>query len=79
MNSAIRSSPSKTSPKVKKFFLPMLSANSRIALPKMRAKSPLDVLERVDAEAVDVVAGDHVLVGEDQRVADRKTAPSGRR
>ena len=30
---------SKTSPKVKKFFFPILSAYSRIALPKVRAKS----------------------------------------
>ena len=68
MNRAMSSSalPSSTSPKVKKFFLPMLRANSRTALPKIWARFALEVAEGVDAEAVDVVTGDDVLVGPDQ-------------
>ena len=50
----------------------MLKAYSRIALPKVWAKSRSTNFKRVDAEPVDVVPRDRILIGEDQRVADGK-------
>ena len=50
----------------------MLCAYSRMALPKTRGELRLDVLQRVDAEAVNVVLGDQVLMGADEGVAHRE-------
>ena len=44
----------------------MDSANSFTAPQKLRPSSPLDVLQRVDAQPVTVGEGDPVLIDEDQ-------------
>jgi len=70
MNRAISSSasPTKTSPKVKKFFFPMPRANSRLELPNRIAESAFKISQRVDSEPVNVESGDYVLVGSDQEL-----------
>jgi hypothetical protein len=57
---------SSISPKVKKFALPIVSAYSRIAFPKVSMMSGRMKLDSVDAKGIEVESRDHVLVGANQ-------------
>ena len=76
MKRAIFSSSSYTSPKVKKFFLPMRQSELAHGVAEQQSEVGLHVLQRVDAEAVDVEPRDQVLMRADERVAHRKALAS---